>query len=215
MYRDAVKDIENAIRTNKFNGAIRIEYNSEAILSEGYGFANFEHDVLNTPSTKFRIASITKPFTAAAILQLYDKKLLKLDDTIDKYIPDYPRGRDITIHHILTHTSGINDFSLEHDFYDVLHADSMQEALIDLFKYKPLQFEPGKKFSYSISGFLILGYIIEFISKVNYEDYLKETNGKGTRDGHHITNITPACRHYKFEIALVNPLYLNIDEYLI
>ena len=174
MNKDVVNSVRTAIKNSKFNGAIRIEYNSEPILSEAYGYSNFEHDVLNKVDTKFRIASVTKQFTATAIMQMYDKELLRLDDSIDKYIPDYPKGDEITIHNILAHTAGINDFEIEYDFYDVLRSDSVLNALIDLFKYKPLQFEPGTKFSYSISGFLILQYIIESISKMKYIDYLKE-----------------------------------------
>lgn len=174
MKEDVAGKLKKIISNSNFNGVIRIEYNSEPIISEGYGYANFEHNVHNKPNTKFRIASITKQFTAAAILQMHDKNLLKLEDTINTYIPDYPNGSQITVHHLLTHSSGISNFELEYDFYNVLHADSFQDALIDLFKYKPLQFEPGSQFSYSISGFLILGYIIELVSKMKYEDYLKE-----------------------------------------
>ena len=104
MEKNKVDKIKEVISNSNFNGAVRIEYNSEPIISEGYGSANFEHNVHNKPNTKFRIASITKQFTAAAILQMYDKNLLKLEDAIDTYIPDYPNGSQITIHHLLTHS---------------------------------------------------------------------------------------------------------------
>lgn len=169
-----VYKIKKIIKENKFNGVVSIAHGSKLILSKGFGKANFEHDVSNTTKTRFRIASITKQFTASAILQLYDKGLINLEDTVDKYITDYPKGNKITIHHLLTHTSGISNFELEYDFYDVLHAESTLDALIDLFKYQPLQFEPGTQFSYSISGYLLLGYIIEDVTKMKYEDYLKK-----------------------------------------
>ncbi len=169
-----VQEIKGVIHDSHFNGVVSIVNDAEIILSEGFGKANFEHDVPNTTKTRFRIASITKQFTATAILQLLDKGLLHLDDTVDQYIPDYPNGDKITIHHILTHTSGISNFALETDFYDVLHAESVQDALIDLFKFESLQFEPGMQFAYSISGFLVLGFVIEKITGLKYEDYIKK-----------------------------------------
>lgn len=169
-----VQLIKETIEENGFNGVVLIEEDNHTILAEGYGMANFEHDIMNDVHTKFRIASITKQMTAMAILQLYDKNLLNLSDTIDQFIPDYPQGHKISIHHLLTHTSGISNFALEYDFYDVLHSEPVLLALIDLFKFEPLQFEPGERFSYSISGFLLLGYIIERLTGLKYENYLQK-----------------------------------------
>ena len=113
--------------------------------------------------TKFRIASISKLFTEVAILKLVENSKLSLDDKIIKYIPDYPRGNEITIEYLLSHRSGIphlNNFSN----YDSLSKFSYTASdVIELFKYKPLDFNPGEKYRYSNSGYVLLAYIIEKI----------------------------------------------------
>jgi CubicO group peptidase (beta-lactamase class C family) len=98
---------------------------------------------------------------------------LKLEDPLSKFIPDYPDGNKITVKHLLTHTSGISNFELDMDFYEVEHAISFSEKLIDLFKFKPLLFVPGTTFSYSVSGYLLLGYILEIITGLSYSEYLQ------------------------------------------
>ncbi len=172
--KEKVRELWDIIQESGFNGVVSIEYDGKPLLSEGFGLANFEHHVPNTTKTRFRIASITKQFTAMAILQLFDRGLLNPQDHIKERLPDFPNGDRITVHQLLTHTSGIPNFDLEMDFYDVLHAESVEDALIDLFKDKPLQFEPGTQFAYSVSGFLVLGKIIETISELSYEEYLKQ-----------------------------------------
>jgi len=171
--KEKVRELWDIIHESQFNGVISIEYDTNPLLSEGFGMANFEHQVPNTTKTRFRIASITKQFTAVAILQLVDRGFLKLHDPITLVLPNFPNGDQITIHHILTHTSGIPNFALEMDFYDVLHAESVEDALIDLFMNEPLQFDPGSQFAYSISGFLVLGKIIEKITGISYEEYIR------------------------------------------
>lgn len=171
--KEKVRELWDIIHKSQFNGAISIEYDANPLLSEGFGMANFEHQVPNTTKTRFRIASITKQFTAVAILQLVDRGLLKLHDPITLVLPNFPNGDQITIHHILTHTSGIPNFDLEMDFYDVLQAESVEDALIDLFMNEPLQFDPGSQFAYSISGFLVLGKMIETITGLLYEEYIR------------------------------------------
>lgn len=91
----------------RFSGAVLVAKNGQVLLSKGYGMANFEHDVPNTPHTKFRLASITKQFSATAIMLLQERNLLSVSDTVSKYIPNYSNGDKITIHHLLTHTFGI------------------------------------------------------------------------------------------------------------
>ena len=159
----------------KFSGAILVSIKGEKIISKGYGMANYELDVLNTSKTKFRIGSITKQFTAVAIMQLFEKGKLNLNDTLDKYIPDYPKGDKVTIHHLLTHTSGIfNNTSAEDFMENIIRKKYSLETLIDDFKYVPYDFEPGTKHSYSNSGYILLGYIIEKVSNKSYEEYLQE-----------------------------------------
>lgn len=174
MTNHKMKKVDQMLLEHEFNGVVLIAYQSKIMWSKGYGYADFEHDVPNTAETKFRIGSITKTITAVAIMQLLEKKLIKLDDTLNHFIADYPHGEQITVKHLLTHTSGISNFELDADFYDVIHSPSFSEKLIDLFKYQPLQFIPGEEYSYSVSGYFLLGYIIEKVTGLRYEDYLKE-----------------------------------------
>lgn len=169
-----ISELEQLIQAEKFNGAISVVKEDALLLSRGFGYANLEYDVPNTENTKFRIASITKQFTACAIMQLHENKLINPHDAINTYLNDYPNGNQITIHNLLTHTSGIANFDLDQDFFKVIHAPSVQSAVIDLFKNLPLQFEPGSNFSYSVSGYFLLGEIIERVSGLSYEAYLEK-----------------------------------------
>lgn len=165
------------VHTNKyyFSGSVLIAQNGNILISKGYGMANYELDVPNTPQTKFRIASITKQFTAMAIMQLQEKNLLNVNDSIIKHIPDYPEtGKEITIHHLLTHTSGIPNYTSFPDYEQTMMIPSSVETTINKFKDKPLEFTPGEKYSYCNSGYILLGYIIEKISGKPYETYLLE-----------------------------------------
>lgn len=163
------------VENEKFSGAILVSIKGERIINQGFGMSNYELDVPNAPKTKFRIGSVTKQFTAVAIMQLYEKGLLNLDDTLDKYISDYPKGNKVTIHHLLTHTSGIfNHTSIEGFSKNIMRNNHSVEDLIEEFKNLPYDFEPGTKHSYSNSGFILLGYIIEKISKKSYEQYMLE-----------------------------------------
>ena len=116
---DKIKKVDQMLIEKAFNGTVLIAHKSKIVWSKGYGFADFELDVPMLPQTKLRIASITKTITAIAVMQLVEKKLLKLDDKLSKFILDYPDGEKITVKHLLTHTSGISNFELDMDFYDV------------------------------------------------------------------------------------------------
>ncbi len=122
----------------------------KTLLEKGYGYANLEHRVPNTPETKFRLGSVTKSFTALAILQLSDAGKLRLDDPIGKYLADAPHGDQITVRHLLTHTSGV------------------RSAASDL-----LEFTPGERINYSNTGYRLLGKIVEAVSGTSWEDYLQ------------------------------------------
>ncbi|MBN2092442.1 serine hydrolase [candidate division KSB1 bacterium] len=162
------------VEMNQFSGSILISRNNQIIVNKGYGMANYEHEIPNHPKTKFRIASLTKQFTAMAVLILDENDNLDINDSLAKYIPDYPRGDEIKIFHLLTHTSGIPDHTEFPDFN--LDRRVYQYSLLDTvkkFKNKPLEFSPGEKFKYSNSGYILLGYIIEQVSKMPYEEYIE------------------------------------------
>ncbi|MBU1094703.1 MAG: beta-lactamase family protein [Firmicutes bacterium] len=174
MFENKINLVDQMLVNTKFNGTVLIAHQSDILLSKAYGFADFELDVPMQVQTKLRIASITKMITAVAILQLIEKKTLNLEDRLIQFFPDYPNGEQITIYQLLTHTSGISNFELEADFYEVEHATSFSEKLIDLFKHEPLRFTPGTDYEYSVSGYLLLSYIIEKVTGFTYEQYLKK-----------------------------------------
>jgi CubicO group peptidase (beta-lactamase class C family) len=160
----------------KFHGAVLVAKDGKVLFKKGYGMANIELGVPQTPEMKFQIGSITKQFTATAIMQLQEKGLLSLDDPITKHLPDYPKetGDSITIHHLLSHTSGIPNYTNMPGVMDNKALKISVEDLMATFKDEPLDFEPGEKYQYSNSNYIVLGAIIEKLSGKAYEDYIQE-----------------------------------------
>lgn len=154
-----------------FSGSVLVAENSKVIYKKGIGYANKELEVHNRADTKHRIGSLTKQFTAMMVLQLVEKNEIELDATINAYLPDYPRdgGDKITIHHLLTHSSGIPRFRLEkyRDPYT-------PNELLALWDDSGLDFQPGSQFTYSNPGYFLLGVIIESVTKKPYEQVLQE-----------------------------------------
>jgi CubicO group peptidase (beta-lactamase class C family) len=158
----------------RFSGAVLVARDGQIVLSRGYGMANYEWDVPNTPSTKFRLGSITKQFTSMAIMQLGEKGLLSVDDSITRHLADYPKTGDrITIHHLLTHSSGIPSYTGVPEYQKNMRVAFSPAQMIDGFKDKPLEFAPGEKFKYDNSGYFLLGAIIEKVSGQPYDQYLQ------------------------------------------
>jgi CubicO group peptidase (beta-lactamase class C family) len=161
----------------QFNGSVLVAENGKVIFKKGFGLANMEWEVPNQPDTKHRLGSVTKQFTAMLILQLVEEGKLDLNVPITTYLPDYPKetGDVITIHHLLTHTSGIPNFTSFSNYQKDLSINTYSPvALIKIFADSSLQFKPGEKFSYSNSGYLLLGVIIEKVSGKSYEQILRE-----------------------------------------
>ncbi|MBN2540402.1 MAG: serine hydrolase [Bacilli bacterium] len=158
-----------------FNGVALVVVKGMTILEAGYGYANYEHEVKNTRDTVFRVASISKEFMAAAILKLIESGKLELNQSVEEFFPEFKYAKDIKIHHLLSNSSGVPDFTLQMDFYDILHSDDILQGLIDLAKDKDLLFEPGSEFYYSIPGYLMLHKILEIVSGMDLESYLKQT----------------------------------------
>src|ERR1044072_6441251 len=166
----------NAItKLRRFNGYVLVARGGKVVFSKGYGMANFEEDVPNTPQTKFRLCSITKSFTVMAVMLLQEKGKLNLQDTICKHLPDCPETwKPITIRQLLNHTSGISDYVTAPDFMRTIPLRLTIDELITSFKNKPLLFAPGENFSYSSSNYILLGRIIEKVSGQPYAAFLKE-----------------------------------------
>ena len=159
--------------TGRFMGTAIVSQSDETIFVNSYGMARLEHQVPNARSTKFRIGSITKQFTAAAILQLQDRGLLDVQAPVATYRPDYPNGERITIHHLLTHTAGIPNLTSFPDYLEWMKQPTTLEDLMARFQDLPLEFEPGEQFRYSNSGYTLLTQIIEQVSGQSYADYLQ------------------------------------------
>ncbi|MCW5979400.1 MAG: serine hydrolase [Bryobacteraceae bacterium] len=167
--------IQAHMKMGQFNGSVLVARDGQKLVSKGYGMANLEYDVPNTPRTKFRLGSITKQFTAMAIAQLAERGKLSLDDSARKYVPDAQEEWDkVTVRHLLTHTSGIPSFTSFTDYSTFKLLPTNPAELMARFKHKPLEFEPGEKFRYNNSGYYLLGFIVEKASGLSYEAYLKE-----------------------------------------
>lgn len=159
----------------QFMGSVLVSQNGKVLLDKSYGFANLEWEVPNTPTTKFRLGSVTKQFTAASILLLEERGKLKVEDPVKKYMPDAPAAWDkVTIFHLLTHTSGIPSFTSFPEYRSKEAETMTPQQLVDWFKDKPLEFEPGTKWNYSNSGYVLLGYLIEKISGQSYADFVQQ-----------------------------------------
>lgn len=161
----------------QFNGSVLVSEQGKIIYKKGFGMANMEWEIPNKPDTKHRLGSVSKQFTALLILKLVEEGKLKLDTPIATYLPDYPKKNAsiITLHHLLTHTSGIPNYtSFPNFFKDVSRNAFTPENFVKQFADLPLQFTPGEKFEYSNSGYFLLGYIIEKVSGKTYEKNLQE-----------------------------------------
>jgi len=167
--------VQSYVTAHQFMGTVLVAKGDKVLLDKGYGYANLEWQIPNTPDTKFRLGSVTKQFTAASILLLEERGKLKTDDLVKKYLPDAPAAWDkITIFHLLTHTSGIPNFTSFPDYPELEKKAATPEEIVKRFEDKPLEFEPGSKFNYSNSGYLLLGYLIDKISGEKYPQFLKE-----------------------------------------
>ncbi|MBK7936107.1 MAG: serine hydrolase [Lewinellaceae bacterium] len=156
--------------------AVQIVQNGKVLYRKALGMANLELDIPMTPDHVFRIGSVSKQFTAAAILQLMEQGKLSLQDEITKFIPDYPtQGKKITVEHLLTHTSGIKSYTGMAEWTPEVHRkDFTPTALVDFFKNQPMDFEPGTQYKYNNSGYVLLGYIIEKVSGQSYAAYIND-----------------------------------------
>lgn len=221
------KYMQAQVDVNNFSGTVLVTRNNTVLLKKAYGLADYEWNIKNTIDTKYSLASVTKQFTAAAILQLIDKKQLSLDDKLNKFFPSFPKGDSITIHMLLCHMSG-----LQMD-YDELYLNSVavtqkevvnhvvQKDIItqdDALKYiekKVLLFTPGTNTAYSNIGYYLLARVIEKLSNKSYANYLKanifdkcKMNNSGV-----ITNdelITKKARNYmRAENKYLNNPYIN------
>jgi CubicO group peptidase (beta-lactamase class C family) len=164
--------VQDYVQRKIFTGSILVARDGKILFDKSYGSANLEWDIPNSPTTKFRIASLTKQFTAASIFLLQERGKLNIDDPVRKYVPDAPATWDqITIYNLLTHTSGIPN---SYDGITSWSQTKTPEELVAAFRNKPLDFEPGKTRKYSNAGYYLLGYLIEKVSGQSYKEFVSE-----------------------------------------
>lgn len=155
--------------------AVLVSKDGNVIYKKGFGYADIEKKELVKPDTKFRIGSITKQFTAAAILKLQEEGKISVTDKLSKFLPDFPRADEVTIHQLLTHISGIHSYTGKPEFIAKVTSPITEEALITFFKNDPYDFSPGEKWQYNNSAFFLLGHIIGKVTGKPYAEYLKKT----------------------------------------
>lgn len=214
---------EYMTRANKirqFNGAVLVAENGKVIYKKGLGLANMEWNVPNEVDTKFRLGSITKQFTATLIMQLVEQGKLKLDGKISEYLPDYRKdvGDKVTIHHLLTHTSGIPSYTGMPNFFAEVSRDPYTPTeFVKKYASGDFEFEPGTKFRYNNSGYFLLGAIIEKVHGKPYEQVLKENvfdplGMKNSGYDHHDTILNKRAAGYeKTPTGYRNAPYLDMS----
>lgn len=158
------------------NGAVLVAEGDAVTYKRGFGDANMAWRVPNAPDTKFRVGSVTKQFTAALILQLVEEARVDLNAPITTYLPAYPaaQGERVTVHHLLTHTSGIPSYTALPDFEAITRNPYTPDAFLNVFSGLELEFEPGSEFAYSNSGYFLLGAVIEQVTGQSYAVVLRE-----------------------------------------
>jgi CubicO group peptidase (beta-lactamase class C family) len=168
------KKLEQLVQQDHFCGAVLIAQKGKVRFQKGYGLANLEWAIPNTPQTKFRIFSLTKQFTAAAILLLQEQGKLSVSDLVSRYVSDLPvEWRKLTLHQLLTHTSGLPDYTQSPEIESFNLTGASPRQLIALVEAKPLQFTPGSKMVYCNTGYILLGMVIEKVSGQSYSAFLK------------------------------------------
>jgi CubicO group peptidase (beta-lactamase class C family) len=168
--------VQTHLATGKFMGAVLVARGDEVLFQGGFGMANLELDVPNSPKTEFRLGSLTKQFTAAAILQLQDQGRLNVNDTLDKYLPDAPHAGEVTLSQLLSHSSGIPDPPelAEGSNGSGLRLAHTTDEMISRVVGQPLEFTPGSQYKYCNVCYMILGRVIEEVSGQSYADYLAQ-----------------------------------------
>ena len=209
-----------AHKYRQFNGTALVAENGRVIYKGAFGMANMEWNIPNTPDTKFRLGSITKQFTSMLTLQLVEQGKIKLDGKISDYLPDYRKdiGQKVTVHHLLTHTSGIPSYTGQPAFFENVSRNPYKVAdFVKKYASGDLEFEPGSKYSYNNSGYFLLGAIIEQVTGKPYEQVLKQNildpaGMKNTGYDHHDTIIPKRASGYsKTADGYTNALYLDMS----
>ena len=209
--------LRNLAAAGTFRGAVLLARDGAVLLSKGYGLADEAGQFPNTPQTRFRIGSITKQFTAMAILILQERGKLSVQDRLCHYISDCPADwQPITLQELLTHTSGIPDYINSPTFPQYIGTPATPAALIARFKTLPLLFPPGDHWSYSNSGYTLLGYIIEEVSGTSYAQFLQENIFDPlhmSNTGYDTNDPQPPQHATGYLQPHIEPVYLDMSEF--
>jgi CubicO group peptidase (beta-lactamase class C family) len=171
---DELDDLMTDFSKKGYSGAVLVAQNGEIILQKGYGLADRERKIQNTPATLFNVASVGKIFTAAAVLKLEMQGKLKTSDLISKYLGEFPAEKnEATIHHLLTHTAGLSVDGSTPGSTTKLDYNS-RKAFVQSMKDAPIESKPGEKYRYTNAGYVLLAAIVEEVSGVPFETYLQK-----------------------------------------
>jgi CubicO group peptidase (beta-lactamase class C family) len=212
--------MDNAVKFDHFSGTVLIARDGKPIFHRAYGMANYELDVPNSVNTKFRIGSVSKQFTAAAILQLAERGKLKLSDSVCGYLDDCPAAwQPITIKNLLNHTSGIVNFTrLAEASGKFLLVPHTHKEIVDTFRNLALESKPGEVYHYNNSGYYLLGLIVEKASGEIYSDYLRKNifaplamNDTALDDGESIVKNRASGYYLGKDSIFRNTYYTNME----
>ena len=186
-------DIAPYVQHSAFSGVVLVGKGDDVLLNKAYGNANYEFGVPNTPDTRFPIASIAKRFTFVIVTKLADEKKLSLDDTLSKWVPDFPSAGKITISHLLHHRSGIRD---PQKLRAIIRQNFSTADVVDALKTEPLGSVPGETYAYTTANFAVLAYIIERVTGHTYADVVKKYvyDPAGMRDSGELSTTTVVPR---------------------
>lgn len=213
------QQMDQFVSSRDFSGVVLVARDGRVLFEKAYGLANREHGVPNKLETKFRLASLTKQFTAMAVMILAERDKLSVTDPICRYIENCPKAWSaITVRHLLTHTSGIPDFTdfPDNDQYERLPMTPLETMA--RFRDKPLEFVPGERFNYDNSGYLLLGYIVERASGEKYENFLRKNiyESLGMSDSgydHPWLVLKDRANGYaRRDGQIVNAMYMEMDQ---
>ena len=216
LYRDQVAEVDQYLRDIEFSGSVLIGIGDDTLLARGYGLADRDKGHTNRSDTRFRIASMTKTFTAGAIMLLEERQLLRTDDSLCDYLQECPATwQAITLEHLLLHTSGIPDYVTDFwqpgDPYVPWDLSITKTGVLDTFVELPLEFPPGSDWDYSNSGYFLLGLVIEAASGVSYSQFLQDNifGPLGMEDtGIHVVKRSKLASPYDvdYDVPRINPV---------
>lgn len=206
--------VQDAMAAKQIVGtSVGVMKDGRILMAKGYGYADLENEVRATEHTVYRVGSVTKQFTAAAIMLLAERGQLSLEDDLTTFLPDYPtRGHGITVDRLLTHTSGIKGYTAMPAFWEQSRLDLSHEQMIALFSAEPFEFAPGERWQYNNSAYYLLGVIIEKVTGQSYADFLQanlyERLGLGAT---HFLDEAPIIKHRARGYEVRNGRVVNAD----